>query len=708
MSLRFKRALPSSDRAASERDRNFNKSSAGDTRSPDDQTPLSLSNGTSNGVNLIAAAVAANVAFNFATSAEAEDGGEAKTENRESDTGSEHTGGDHAANEAAEHLSQEQNDNGGGKDSHSDNSSANDVQSESADGAASAQSAQPQFHSENHSANAKHHNSSTAPGLMGKHQSDGAATSKASAPAAGGSESASSGDTAARTFVFTGVASNGDIASFVGTAEAAATTTVDFSQVNPTTTANNAVHKIVAQHVAAADGTVHDTPADGQLNTQADTKNGVFVDLSAQKETAHTANGDATVQAWSLDADGKADAALAHIQNVDNVVGTVGNDIVVGNAHANTVTYTISDDAAHATVGGDGTGASASDGFDIISGGPSPFAHGHEAAGDVHDTVNFSRVGSAAGVATAVAVGVTAEILSNHATGIKVDLQVAVTIDATDPHTGGTVAVTGSVVSTNGGEGVPVDLALLTWAPQSAANGHGTASAATVENIVGSQGADDVAGNAKDNTYFAVGDGTSGASLFDGRGGSDTIDFSKLLGGITGIDLHLGDASSGSGSQTSVATVASGAVAGTAIVVLSNVENVVGTKGNDTIEGNSADNILTGIGGSDTFIFKSTIFVDGLEYANIGNDVITDYHGQGGGGSSGYGGGHDSLGLNSSFFHFDNGWSSSDKLQKLFDVFAQDDNGSLVIRIDDHNSIRLDHVSLNEARFYFSDTFYFI
>ena len=97
-----------------------------------------------------------------------------------------------------------------------------------------------------------------------------------------------------------------------------------------------------------------------------------------------------------------------------------------------------------------------------------------------------------------------------------------------------------------------------------------------------------------------------------------------------------------------------------------------------------------------------------MEYANIGNDVISDYHGHGGGGSSGSGSGHDSLWLNSSFFHFDNGWSSSDKLQKLFDSYAQDDNGSMVIRIDDHNSIRLDHVSVSEARFYFSDTFYFI
>ena len=31
-----------------------------------------------------------------------------------------------------------------------------------------------------------------------------------------------------------------------------------------------------------------------------------------------------------------------------------------------------------------------------------------------------------------------------------------------------------------------------------------------------------------------------------------------------------------------------------------------------------------------------------------------------------------------------------------------------VIRIDDHNSIRIDNMSLNDARLYFSDTFYFI
>ena len=697
MSLRFKRVTPSSERAAPDRDRSFNKATAGDVRSPDDQSPLSLSNGTSNAVNLIAAAVAANVAFNFANSAEADENGEGKTESRDSDAGSEYTEGDHAANVAAAPSAEQSTGNGAsGQDSHSDNTSDNDSHGESADSSASPQSAQSQFHAENHDANAKHHNSSTAPGLMGDHQSDGAAASKALA--SGGSEQSNSGAAAGRTFVFTGVASNGEIASFVGTAETASSTTVDFSQVNPTTAANNADHKVVATHAAPDAGTAQNAAS---LNTDTDAGNGVLVDLSVKA-------GPGTVQAWSLDADGKTDAALAHIENVDNVVATIGNDIVIGNTHANTVTYTASDDAGHATAGGDGTGAASSYGFDIISGGPSLTGHGREAAGDVHDTADFSRVGAAEGVAAAVAAGVAAKILSHHATGIKVDLQVAVTIEATNSHTGGTIEVTGSIVSANGGEGTPVDLALLTWAPQSASNGHGTAPAATIENIVGSQGADDVAGNAKDNTYFAVGEGTSGESLFDGRGGSDTIDFSKLLSGITGIDLHLGNATSGGGSESSVATVASGSDAGTAIVVLTNVENVVGSHGNDTIEGNSADNILTGIGGSDTFIFKSTILVDGLEYANFGNDVILDYHGHGGGGSSGSGGGHDSLWLNSNFFHFDNGWSSSDKLQKLFDSFAQDDNGSTVIRIDDHNSIRLDHVSLNEARFYFSDTFYFI
>ena len=703
MSLRFKRVVPASYRAASDRDRALNRATEGDTRSLDDQSPLSLSNGTSNAVNLIAAAVAANVAFDFSSPVSAQEAAEAHTESR-GDNDSQEAGANHAANEAAEHAAQEaDNDGASGKDAHDENKSDDDSLGDGTENSASAQSAQPQ-QAEKQDANAKHHNSSTAPGLMGAHQNEGGTGARSSASSE--SESSNSNDAAGKTFVFAGVGSNGEIASFIGTAESAGTTTVDFSQVNPAATSADAVHKVVAQHVTTDAGTGHTgAPAGTTLHTASEAKAGVLVDLSAHTETAQTEHGSATVQAWSLGADGKTDAALAHIENVDNVIGTVADDIISGNAHANTITYTASDDAQHATPGCDGTGAQSSYGFDIISGGPSPFSHSHEAAGDVHDTADFSRVGSAEGVGEAAAQGIAAEILSDHATGIAVDLQVAVTIDATNPHSGATVEVTGSVVSANGGS-VPVDLALLTWAPQSNSGHHGGAPASTIENIVGSQGADHVAGDAKDNTYFAVGDGTSGASLFDGRAGSDTIVFSKLLSGITGIDLHLGDATPGGGSGSSVATVASGSDAGTAIIALSNVENVVGSRGNDTIQGNSADNILTGIGGNDTFIFKSTIFVNGLEYANIGNDVITDFHG--GSGSSGHGSGHDSLWLNSNFFHFDSGWSASDKLQKLFDAFAHDDNGSMVIKIDDNNSIRLDHVSLNEARFYFSDTFYFI
>jgi hypothetical protein len=78
-------------------------------------------------------------------------------------------------------------------------------------------------------------------------------------------------------------------------------------------------------------------------------------------------------------------------------------------------------------------------------------------------------------------------------------------------------------------------------------------------------------------------------------GGSDTFDFSALPVNPTGYDLRIGQgqASSLRGlnlAESPLTMIAFGAV----------IENVVGSSSSDLIEGNSAPNRLTGMGGNDS------------------------------------------------------------------------------------------------------------
>src|SRR5262245_9999453 len=194
------------------------------------------------------------------------------------------------------------------------------------------------------------------------------------------------------TFVFTGPPGPQNFDIFVGTGRG---NTVDFSQLTDLAPANS-------QPGGVGDAIKQDPSA----------PNGIFVDLMATDQTVETAIGAVTVQAWLRDADGKA-AALAHLENIDNVLGTVGNDIVKGNTNANTFTYTASD-GTH--------GQSASYGFDIYYGGPG------DAANDLDDTADFSVLGSQHAVAAALAAGEDSVLLPHDATGISVDLGQAVSV----------------------------------------------------------------------------------------------------------------------------------------------------------------------------------------------------------------------------------------------------------------------------------------
>lgn len=403
---------------------------------------------------------------------------------------------------------------------------------------------------------------------------------------------------------------------------------------------------------SASDGTIRQISAG----------NGVVVDLA---DLEVEADGSPSINAWLRDAGGQAATPLAHIENVDIVIGTIGNDIVLGDEDANTFVYTARGDAVIDADGRMSVGPGASYGFDIYAGGPA------NSADDSADAVDFSRLG---------ADGDGGAPLPFAASGITVDLEQAVTVVIADPYTGADWEVTGSLVSTIGGS-ERVDLALLTF---SNADPEAEGGASSIETIVGSGGADTISGDADDNTYVLVGDGSAGASTFDGRDGEDTIDFSRLTG-EAGVNVDLG-ATDGEG--RALATSLAGDE--TPLVALSNVENVIGSSHDDHIEGDEDDNFLFGGEGSDTFVFADWVLEGGVMRLDIGHDTIADFQ-------AGLSGDGDKLVLSNVMFDFDGDISDFKKILKVLE-HAHEDEGGLVIDIDENNSIRLENVHFDDIR----------
>jgi Ca2+-binding RTX toxin-like protein len=138
-----------------------------------------------------------------------------------------------------------------------------------------------------------------------------------------------------------------------------------------------------------------------------------------------------------------------------------------------------------------------------------------------------------------------------------------------------------------------------------------------VENITGTYFSDTALGNTLDNTYRFIGNDTSNPVVydhFDGRGGSDTIDFS-LFDSAVWVNLAF----AGPQAWTSDDFLATGASATRAIATLASVENatgsafddfVAGASGANVIDGGLGNDFLFGGGAADTFLFKPGFGVD--------------------------------------------------------------------------------------------------
>ena len=134
-----------------------------------------------------------------------------------------------------------------------------------------------------------------------------------------------------------------------------------------------------------------------------------------------------------------------------------------------------------------------------------------------------------------------------------------------------------------------------------------------IENVAGTIGSDYVDGNGQDNTFAYVGaNGTGGLDSFRGRGGSDTVDFSRFDSAVR-VDL--------SQPAPEVATRDSDDLASGTwrdLVQVFDVENMTGTAKSDQFIGDDQDNtysyvgadgtggldLVSGNGGSDTADFS--------------------------------------------------------------------------------------------------------
>jgi Ca2+-binding RTX toxin-like protein len=134
------------------------------------------------------------------------------------------------------------------------------------------------------------------------------------------------------------------------------------------------------------------------------------------------------------------------------------------------------------------------------------------------------------------------------------------------------------------------------------------------DSITGGAGADILKGGFGADKFIqtvgeTTGDNIDGGSQSDNSRGNDTVDYSAFIG-AAGIKVSLND--------TGLANVTVGSFIDDHI--LTNIENIIGTSGTDTIEGDTANNTLDGLSGTnDTLSFVKTS--SGV-FVNIGNNVV--------------------------------------------------------------------------------------
>jgi Ca2+-binding RTX toxin-like protein len=153
-----------------------------------------------------------------------------------------------------------------------------------------------------------------------------------------------------------------------------------------------------------------------------------------------------------------------------------------------------------------------------------------------------------------------------------------------------------------------------------------------IENVSGSQGSDTIAGDAGANTL----QGWNGSDLLRGRGGADTldggagIDLASYWGEATGVTVNLatGTGSGGNAAGDTFAAIenVNGGKGGDTLIGSSGANALNGFESNDVLRGGTGKDALTGGTGADRFVYASV--AESVVGANA--DRIADFsHAQG-------------------------------------------------------------------------------
>lgn len=152
------------------------------------------------------------------------------------------------------------------------------------------------------------------------------------------------------------------------------------------------------------------------------------------------------------------------------------------------------------------------------------------------------------------------------------------------------------------------------------------------DTLIGNAGSDTLIGGSGDDTLVADLDDTALDGGSEGETSGDTIDFSGESQGINiDLDTNFSGVSNPGLSQEGAVEAFDGTNAIEAGIIVTDVENVIGTEFNDRIFGNAEDNILQGLGGDDVFhAFAGADTVDGGEgvdtvlFVQAGGGVTAD------------------------------------------------------------------------------------
>jgi Ca2+-binding RTX toxin-like protein len=313
--------------------------------------------------------------------------------------------------------------------------------------------------------------------------------------------------------------------------------------------------------------------------------------------------------------------------SIENVIGSDFNDILQGDDSNNVLfggggnDLFISDRGADTILGGDGTDTMQYEGSAVNVSLLTGVAHGGDAEGD-HLVSIENLTGTNDDDVLEGDNG--ANVLNGH--GGNDILRGDAGNDIINGGDGNDILIGGAGADTlNGGFGVTggdgidtasyADSASAVFVNLATGIGHGGDAEgdrlSLIDNLIGSQFNDTLIGDANANRL----DGGAGADILDGGPGNDTVGYSGSAAAVS-VDLTTGIATGGDAQGDT----------------LLEIENLVGSRFNDTLRGNDGSNVidggsgadkLTGGAGADTFVWHSTADT-GTTPATA--DTVTDFN----------------------------------------------------------------------------------